>query len=333
MRVKVKDIAKAAGVSTTAVSLVLNGKPSRLSDATKEKITRVARELAFQQDSLHSESGERVKTMGLVVPSVSDPPYLNLLSRVQSCADGVGYTVFACVSEEDSERTCRAVESLATKNVDGILLVAPVTVEHDDRLTKMLKTLVSGAVPLVLVDRAVYSVFGDFVTTDNKYGGRTAALYLAEQGHGRIGYLGGPQNVYTARKRFQGYREGLAGRKLPYNDALAFFGDFSRESGREGAAALYEKGCRAVFAANGLMTDGAVEFARERGLRIPEDFAIVGYDAPGAQVPCICQNVSLMAEKSVDLLMEQIEAHGAKVPPRNFYITPVLSNGEGLPGF
>lgn len=161
MRVKVKDIAKAAGVSTTAVSLVLNGKPSRLSDATKEKITRVARELAFQQDSLHSESGERVKTMGLVVPSVSDPSYLNLLSRVQSCADGVGYTVFACVSEEDSERTCRAVESLATKNVDGILLVAPVTVEHDDRLTKMLKTLVSGAVPLVLVDRAVYSVFGD----------------------------------------------------------------------------------------------------------------------------------------------------------------------------
>ena len=128
MRVKVKDIAKAAGVSTTAVSLVLNGKPSRLSDATKEKITRVARELAFQQESLHSESGERVKTMGLVVPSVSDPFYLNLLSCVHSCAYGFGYTVFTCVSEEDSERTCRAVESLATKNVDGILLVAPVTV-------------------------------------------------------------------------------------------------------------------------------------------------------------------------------------------------------------
>ena len=81
------------------------------------------------------------------------------------------------------------------------------------------------------------------------------------------------------------------------------------------------------------MTDGAVEFARDRGLRIPEDFVIVGYDAPGAQVPCVCQNVSLMAEKSVDLLMEQIEAQGSKVPPRNFYITPVLSNGEGLSGF
>lgn len=333
MRVKVKDIAKAAGVSTTAVSLVLNGKPSRLSDATKEKITRVARELAFQCDSLHSESGERVKTMGLILPSVSDPFYLNLLSCAQNYAGGLGYTVFACVSEEDAERTCRAVESLATKNVDGILLVAPVTVEHDDRLTKMLKTLLSGAVPLVLVDRAVYSVFGDFVTTDNKYGGRAAARYLSERGHSRIGYLGGPQNVYTARKRFQGYREGLAGMKLPYDDALVFYGDFSERSGKEGAELLYQRGCRAVFAANALMTDGAVAFARERRLRIPEDFAIVGYDAPRTRVPCVCQNVSLMAEKSVDLLMEQIEAQGSKVPPRNFYITPVLSNGEDLPGF
>ncbi len=333
MRVKVKDIAKAAGVSTTAVSLVLNGKPSRLSDATKEKITRVARELAFQCDYLHSENGERVKTMGLVLPSVSDPFYLNLLSCVQSYADGQGYTVFASVSEEDAERTCRAIEGLATKNVDGILLVAPVTVEHDDRLTKMLKTLMGSTVPLVLVDRAVYSVFGDFVTTDNKYGGRAAARYLLERGYGKIGYLGGPQNVYTARKRFQGYREGLAGMKQPFDDALVFYGDFSKESGKEGAELLYQRGCRAVFAANALMTDGAVEFAKERHLLIPEDFAIVGYDSPRTQVPCICQNVSLMAEKSVDLLIEQIDAQGSKAPPRNFYVTPVLSNGEDLPGF
>jgi DNA-binding LacI/PurR family transcriptional regulator len=76
------------------------------------------------------------------------------------------------------------------------------------------------------------------------------------------------------------------------------------------------------------MTDGAIEFAAEQGLSIPDDLAIVGYDTPSPSVPCICQNVSLMAEKSVDLLIEQIDAINSKTPPRNFYITPTLSQSK-----
>lgn len=329
MKVKVKDIAQAAGVSTTAVSLVLNGKPSRLSEATKEKIIRIARELAFQNEySLQSASHKKVQTLGLILPSIREPFYLRLAEEIEGRAYNMGYTVLTSFCENDLRRCCAAVEGVAMKNVDGILFVAPSTSEKDDQLTKILKVLLQNNVPMVLIDRAVYSVFCDFVTSDNKYGGKAATLYLAEQGHEKIGCLCGPQNIYTARKRFQGYREGLASVKREFREDCIYYGSLTAESGKAGAERLYERGCTAIFVANDLMTEGAVAFARERGLSIPKELAIVGYDGTAFGVPCVQQNVALIAEKAVDLVLEQISEGPEKTPSRNFYITPVLSGTD-----
>lgn len=329
MKVKVKDIAQAAGVSTTAVSLVLNGKPSRLSEATKEKIIRIARELAFQNEySLQSASHKKVQTLGLILPSIREPFYLRLAEEIERRAYNMGYTVLTSFCENDLRRCCAAVEGVAMKNVDGILFVAPSTSEKDDQLTKILKVLLQNAIPMVLIDRAVYSVFCDFVTSDNKYGGKAATLYLAEQGHEKIGCLCGPQNIYTARKRFQGYREGLASVKQEFREDCIYYGDLTAESGKAGAERLYERGCTAIFVANDLMTEGAVAFAREHGLSIPKELAIVGYDGTAFGVPCVQQNVALIAEKAVDLVLEQISEGPGKTPSRNFYITPVLSGAD-----
>ena len=176
MKVKAKDIAKAAGVSTTAVSLVLNGKDSRISEATKEKILRISREMAFQSEITVQPGGsQRVKTLGLVLPDLKDPVFYKLLIYIQEYAFQKGYMVFFCACGDDAERCCTIVEGLVVKNVDGLAVVAPSTLEKDDSLTKTLHTIQDNGVPLVLLDRAVYSIFSDFVTTDNKYGGRAAA--------------------------------------------------------------------------------------------------------------------------------------------------------------
>lgn len=331
MKVKVKDIAKAAGVSTTAVSLVVNGKPSRLSDATKEKIMRIAREMAFQNEfTVEQLAYQRVKTLGLVVPNIDDPVYMRLATGIQEYAYTSGYTVFLSISGDDAERCCTAVEGLAMKNVDGILLIAPSTVEKEDRLTKMVKLLQGNGMPIVLLDRAIYSIFSDFVTSDNKYGGRAATLSLAEKGFKKIGCVLGPAQVYTTRKRLQGYQDGMAKAKLPYQEELVYYGTYTRASGKAGAAKLYELGCRALFVANDLMTAGALEFAREKGLKIPEDIEIVGYDAlPGCEISSVQQNIALMAEKAVDRIVERIENAGEdEMPPGNFYITPLMIERE-----
>ena len=331
MKIKVKDVARAAGVSTTAVSLVLNGKPSRLSDSTKEKIMRVAREMAFQNEfAIEPLSYQRVKTLGLVAPNIDDPVYTRLVTSIQEYGYTKGYTVFLSICQDDAERCCAAVESLAMKNVDGLLLIAPSTVEKEDRLTKMIKSLQDNGMPIVLIDRAIYSIFSDFVTSDNKYGGRMAAQCLADKGFDKIGCILGPARVYTSRKRLQGYQEGLARAKLTYNEAFVYHGEYTKASGKAGAEKLYERGCKALFVANDLMAAGALEFVREKNLRAPEDIEIVGYDVPAeAEIPGIQQNITLMAEKAVDRIVERLEKEGGDpLPPGNFYITPLL-RGRG----
>ena len=210
MKVKAKDIAKAAGVSTTAVSLVLNGKDSRISEATKEKILRISREMAFQSEITVQPGGsQRVKTLGLVLPDLKDPVFYKLLIYIQEYAFQKGYMVFFCACGDDAERCCTIVEGLVVKNVDGLAVVAPSTLEKDDSLTKTLHTIQDNGVPLVLLDRAVYSIFSDFVTTDNKYGGRAAAEKLVQAGAKQIGCILGPAQVYTTNKRYQGRKHGI----------------------------------------------------------------------------------------------------------------------------
>ena len=157
MKVKAKDIAKAAGVSTTAVSLVLNGKDSRISEATKEKILRISREMAFQSEITVQPGGsQRVKTLGLVLPDLKDPVFYKLLIYIQEYAFQKGYMVFFCACGDDAERCCTIVEGLVVKNVDGLAVVAPSTLEKDDSLTKTLHTIQDNGVPLVLLESVVF---------------------------------------------------------------------------------------------------------------------------------------------------------------------------------
>ena len=227
MKVKAKDIAKAAGVSTTAVSLVLNGKDSRISEATKEKILRISREMAFQSEITVQPGGsQRVKTLGLVLPDLKDPVFYKLLIYIQEYAFQKGYIVFFCACGDDVERCCTIVEGLVVKNVDGLAVVAPSTLEKDDSLTKTLHTVQDNGVPLVLLDRAVYSIFSDFVTTDNKYGGRAAAEKLVQAGAKQIRLYSGPAQVYTTKSAIRVFRKVLpssrhiTGNRMFFTEAL-----------------------------------------------------------------------------------------------------------------
>lgn len=328
MKVKAKDIAKAAGVSTTAVSLVLNGKDSRISEATREKILRIAREMAFQSETaVQPGSSPRVKTLGLVLPDLKGPVFYKLLLYIQEYAFQKGYVVFSSACGDDAERCRTAVESLAVKNVDGLVVLAPSTLKKDDSLTKTLHTVQDNGVPLVLLDRAVYSLFSDFVTTDNKYGGRAAAERLVQAGAAQIGCILGPAQVYTTKKRYQGFQEGIARSKTHYREQDVFHGGFTEEAGRTAFETLYAQGCDGFFVENDVMARGVLAAAGEKGIRIGEDCKFALYDYEGTEnVISVRQNLSLMAEKAVDRLVERIEEPEKPMPTGNFYITPIVEN-------
>lgn len=349
MKVKVKDIAAQAGVSTTAVSLVLNHKPCRIAEDTKEKIFRVAAELEYQQKNYGIFQGfKKVKTLGLIIPEIDNPFFAQLAEQISYYAAQSGYTVFQCNVGEDFASFKNAVECLIAKTCDGVLLTAPQSITPEG--IKLVKYLQNSRIPMVLLDRAVYSVFCDFVTCDNKRGGRLAAEYLISHGHTHVGVLLGGENTYTARTRLEGFWSAFAANHLPLDQVLTYQGTFSRQTGYAGARALYEQGIRAFFAENDQIAEGVYEFAREMELTIGKEISVIGYDDTRfsrilvPKLTTIGQDIGGMAEKAVELAIEKIEfkengtnkksssgtAPGTRIPGQNYYFPPELREGESV---
>lgn len=337
MKVKVKDIAKAAGVSATAVSLVLNDKPCRLSEATKEHILRIAREMKFQNENhMNFSSVGKVKTVGLVIPDVQNLFYQQVSLAAVRYLSREGYTVFQCGVDEDLKTCYQALESLTSKNVDGIIVIPPCIHSKDDKLIKMMKSLQDSGVPMILVDRAVYSVFCDFVTADNKHGGKTAAEYLIKKGHRRIGCILGNKEVYTVRKRLEGYKQALARNGILFDEELVFYGEYDADTGYRGAKDLYAKGVTAVFAGNDEIGYGIYQYAGAEGIRIPEDLSVVGFDntricsllQPG--LTSVDQNAARIGEQAAEVMLQNINPADQEEGPRNYYFTPFLVERESV---
>jgi len=332
VKVKVKDIAKVAGVSSTTVSLVLNHKPSRIAEETKEHIFRIAREMQFQKESeVDFSEFKRVKTLGMIVPDNKNPFYYQLSAEVAKCAHLNDYTVFQCYTGDDIQRFYAAIESLMAKNVDGLIIIPPETMDKEN--VKLLKSVQKSRIPFMLLDRAAYNVFCDFVTADNKHGGRIATEYLIKNGHRRIGCLAGAANIYTSRKRVEGYQEALAAYQIPFEKSFLFYGHYNLDSGYAGAKELIEKGMTAIIAGNDLMAYGVYLFARDQGMSIPEDISVIGYDNTDlcrlmdAPLTSIDQNLGTMAAKAIEVILRQIKIRdekGGQEPARNYYFTPYI---------
>lgn len=335
MRVKVKDIAKEAGVSATAVSLVLNDRPCRLSESTKEHIRRVAREMNYQNGNGPGWEGcGRVKTIGLILPEEENWFFQRLSAEISRGFFAEGYTVLQCSVGASLDRFCQALESLAGRNIEGLVAVPPYRHGKDARLMKALKSLQESGMPLVLADRAVYSVFCDFVTADHKYGGRIATEHLLQKGHTRIGCILCDQEVYTARKRLEGYKQALAGAGLPFREELVWLGAFDEQTGRAGAKGLRKQGATAIVAGNDRIAIGVYQYAGEQGIRIPEDLSVVGYDDSDVckfmQPPLtsVGQNVVQLAGQVVEVMLRNLNELAQVRKPENYYFTPYLAERE-----
>ena len=330
MKVKIKDIAKAAGVSPTAVSQVLNDRPCRLAEATKEKILRVAREMKFQdQELIAADRFGNIKTVGLII-SEPIPFFLDLSYKITQELYKKGYTVFQCTVGNDLDCCYKALESLTCKNVDGIIVIPPCTGKKDTKLPKMLKALQNSGVPMILVDRAVYSVFCDFVTTDNKLGGKIATESLIHCGHRKIGCIMGKKDAYTVRKRIDGYKQALVSCDISYDEKLVYYGEFTRKTGEMGAEDLISKGVTAIFAGNDEIAVGIYEYAKKEKIRIPEELSVIGFDNTSIcdfltpPLSSVEQNTEQLAEKIVEVMLSDLEKTEEGDAPSNYYYTPVL---------
>jgi LacI family transcriptional regulator len=276
MRVTIRDVARDAGVSPMTVSRVIN-ESAAVSEDSRRRVQASISRLGYVPNRLARGLIQRkTGALGVIVPDVANPFFTLVLRGVEEVAWRAGYHVMFCDTQGDLDRERGYVEDMLAFRVEGVL-IAPV----GDRSRAHVRLLKRNHVPFVLIDRSIAGYDGDLVQGDSVAGARRLVEHLIGLGHARIGMVTESDEVSTARDRFQGYREALEGAGIAFDPELvAESSAIDPRVARESTVRLLERPDRptAIFAVNNIAVVGVVEAAREQGLEIPEDLALVCFD-------------------------------------------------------
>ena len=270
----IRDVARAAGVSPATVSRFLNGSLS-LPVETATRVQHAVDTLNYQPSALaRSLSLGQSRMIGLVVPDIANPFFAQLASAAEAEAYKHGYGLLLCSTGGDSDREIAYIRLLKTRQLDGLIFVT----DHDCSIQEL--KVLSHRAPIVLVDEDVRDVIAPRLFVDNHCGGRMVTEHLLAYGHTRIGFVGAKRTLLSGRERYQGFAEALSERGLEPRQELLHFGSYSESTGEAGLAALLRvpQPPTAIFAGNDTIAVGVILEARRRGLRIPQDLSLVGFD-------------------------------------------------------
>ena len=320
-RVSIKDVARAAEVSTQTVSRVLNERPD-VAPATRQRVQEVIARLGYQPSSIaRSLIRRRTYCLGVVISGLKYVGPSRLLAGIVQQADAHGYSVtlreLPSMYLDDVEP---ALRKLLEREVDGIIWGAPEVGNNRDWVQKV-DTAIPGTPRIFLTMEPRDNV--SIVQVDNYAGGCLATQHLVEQGYRHIGHVSGPMAWWEARERKRGWRDVLAEAGLAADENQCVAGDWSSASGE--AAFLQLRGqfpeMQAIFVANDQMALGAMYAARQQGVRVPEDVALVGCDAipEGAYfsppLTTVLNDTNEVGRIAVDQLLEMIDAGGGEDTP------------------
>jgi LacI family transcriptional regulator len=274
-RATIRDIATRAGVSITTVSRVLNDRPDVASE-TREAVLEVIRELNFTSNrALRSAPTGRTGLVGVTIPTVLGDYFAQLITGFTEALYELDLQAVLCPTFHHQAREITLVNQLLERKIDGAILVLP------DESTEDLMHLKQRGFPFVVADEG-YPLDGKFplVAAANMAGAIEATEHLLRLGHRRIGLIKGIPGFVATEDRTNGYRAALSAAGIRPNPELETFGEFRTIEGRAAAAQLLDLPERptAIFACNDEMAVSVLQEARARGIRVPEDLSVVGFD-------------------------------------------------------
>ncbi|MCI2417827.1 LacI family DNA-binding transcriptional regulator [Saccharopolyspora sp. K220] len=306
-RVTISDIAREAGVSVPTVSKVLNGRPE-VAAHTRERVEKLITHYNYSRRASHGTG--RAGLIDLVFHTLDNQWVLEIVRGVESVTHDAGVgTVVSSV--HDGRRTDRAwLDNLSSRRSDGIILAVT---ELGPRHAELLRGL---GVPVIIIDSlgqpdpSVASV-----GATNWSGARAAVEHLVSAGHHRIGFIGGPPQLQCSSARLDGYRSALLSAEIAVDEELIVDGDFTYERGECATHELLDLADppTAIFAANDQQALGTYRAVEQRGLTIPGDVSVVGFDdLPMAQwispaLTTVHQPVATMAAQAARMLLRHAE--------------------------
>lgn len=315
----IKDIARLSGYAVGTVSRVLNGQPN-VSDQARERIMAVVEEHDFKLNSnakhlkQHHSSG-----VALIIKGSQNMLFAGIVEHIQALVRDSGHPSMVYYLEEDGDEVAQAIQVCRERRPLGILFLGSNLELFTERFRQI-------QVPCVLVTNSAASLgFENLssVSTDDVGAARQAVERLIQLGHREIGILGGCVGTYnTSHIRFLGVQEAFAAHGMDFDMERQFDGDyFSMSSGYEAMGRLLDRmpDLTAVFAMSDVQAIGAIRALHDRGLRVPEDISVMGFDGIKLgefvvpKLTTIRQDASLLAQRGVKILLQQIQAGGPAI--------------------
>ena len=272
----IKDIAKELSISPSTVSRALKDHPD-ISNETKVLVKETAERLNYEPNIIAlSLKKQKTFTLGLIIPEIVHFFFSTVISGIEDQAHEEGYKIIICQSNEEYQREIDSTQTLYNSRVEGLLISVAQTTENIDHIQK----IHDRGLPIIFFDRLIEDVKADFVIVDDEHGGFLATEHLIEQGYERIGHIAGHPSLKLTQARLLGYRKALEKHGLLFDEGLVAYNDstsLEKSTSVSEEILSSENPPGAVFASNDMSAFGALNAARKKGLKIPEEFGIVGF--------------------------------------------------------
>lgn len=273
VKVTLGMVAEAAGVSPSTVSRILNGTAAVAEDKRAAVDEAIAR-LGFVPDPVaRGLAGGRTLSVGVVTQAIDSPFYGGALRGIEDELGRAGYSALFVSGHWNAAAEARCIETLRARRVDGIIVLT-------GRLSDAALAAYAQSLPVVVTGRSLRAPGLYALNFDNFEGARLATHHLLALGHRRVAFITGDQRHPDARERLRGYRAALEAAGLSFNPGLVMPGQYTEDSGRMAVERLLDsrEPFTAIFAANDQMAFGAALGLHRRGLRVPDDVSLVGFD-------------------------------------------------------
>lgn len=327
-KITLADIAEALNTTAATVSRALNGDPS-ISENTRRQIVAMSKKMHYTPHRIaaslrRGQSG----IIGVIIPSAAINFFGSVVHGIEALANENGYHVILYQSNESYASEVKGMEALQSARVDGILVsIAKETRRYDHFLAAR-----QAGTPVVFFDRAKPKIGIHSVVVNDRQGACAATQHLLQQGYRRIAHIAGPQHLHLFKERQAGYCQALEAAGIPLHPEWIYPGSVSIESGR--AAIRHFLNLRqkpdAVFAVEDFTALGALKELKDRGIKVPQQFGVVGFANEGfgehlsPALSSVDQQTIQMGRNAVELLLELMKSGAGNRRIRSHVLEPRL---------
>jgi LacI family transcriptional regulator len=327
-RTTIHDIAKKMNITASTVSRALKDHP-RISEETKKEVRKVAVKLNYQPNHIAAAlRNGKSNILGIIVPTIDRSFFSSVVRGIEEIANASKYNVMICQTYDNFEKEVSTVEALLNAGVDGIMVSHGKNTTNFDHFLKVKER----GIPLVLFDRTTDELDVSIVMLDDFLGAYKATEHLIQQGCKRIAHFTNTRKISIFKERLRGYREALQNNGLSYQEELVIESNLQLEDGRNSMLQLLQlkEPPDAVFSASAFSTLGAMQVLKEKGMKIPEDIALVAFSnetftsVTEPPLTAVDQHSIEMGNAAAQIFLKQINSTEKKFIPQKIALKPEL---------